>query len=73
MELHRQAIYARPWETAPDSAWMLMVKVAEVPAFEPEIAERRYVEVRDEAMYELDDVMGWTDYMPEDWPAPVLN
>jgi hypothetical protein len=73
--LHCQPIYSRPWEVAPDSAWMLMAKVVEVPASEPEIGDRRYVEVPDSeaAMYELDEAMEWTDFFPQDWPLQVLN
>lgn len=66
-KLHRMLITWTP--PVPDSAWMLMVKIAVVPPVE--IAEHQYVEVP--AVYELDDAMGWSEYFPEDWPAPCLN
>lgn len=60
MELHRMTIYARPWETV-DNLWMLSCKVVAVPHVEPKI------------VVGIDELEGWDEYMPEDWPAPVLN
>lgn len=58
-KLHKMMICWEP--PVSDSAWMLMAKIAMVPSVEREI------------VVGIDEIMGWDEFLIEDWPLPVLN
>lgn len=56
---HQQAIYHQ--YPVSDNSWMMAGRIVEVPPAEPQI------------VVGLDEIMGWSDFMVEDWPSPCLN